>query len=251
MIASATKADLQSILSMRALFLEEANHQVRYNAVHERGWSNSYLLVLNGVTVGYGAIKGKDDLAARDAVFECYIMPPFRRHASMLFRALLEASGVLSIECQSNDAFLAALLFEHATGIWADVFLFEDHAQTSHVVPGVTVRPRRDDDQIFAHAAEPVGDYVAVLEGEVVATGGFLLHYNVPFADLYMEVREDRRRRGIGSLLIQEVKRACYLAGRVPAARTGLDNAASRATLERAGMCLCGFMLSGRVKVAQ
>ena len=37
---------------------------------------------------------------------------------------------------------------------------------------------------------------VAALHGEVVGTGGFLLHYNPPFADLYMEVREDARRRG-------------------------------------------------------
>ncbi len=62
-----------------------------------------------------------------------------------------------------------------------------------------------------------------------------MLHYNPPFADLYMEVREDCRRRGIGSFLIQEVKRECYLAGRVPAARTSIRNLASRACLSRAG----------------
>ena len=84
-------------------------------------------------------------------------------------------------------------------------------------------------------------------DDEIVATAGFLLHYNEPFADLYMEVRPDCRRRGFGAFILQEVKKACYLAGRVPAARTGLDNVASRATLQKAGFRVSGFMLVGSV----
>jgi GNAT superfamily N-acetyltransferase len=126
--------------------------------------------------------------------------------------------------------------------------LFEENAVTQHIVPGAGVRPRRDEDQVFQHSVEPVGQYVLELSGEVVATGGFLLHYNMPFADLYMEVREDCRRRGFGSFLLQEVKKECYLAGRVPAARCNLQNTPSRATLIKAGFRVCGFMLMGKVK---
>jgi GNAT superfamily N-acetyltransferase len=71
------------------------------------------------------------------------------------------------------------------------------------------------------------------LNKEVVGTGGFLLHYNMPFADLYMEVREDCRRKGFGSYLIHEIKKQCYLAGRIPAARTGLDNIASKSNINK------------------
>jgi GNAT superfamily N-acetyltransferase len=74
-----------------------------------------------------------------------------------------------------------------------------------------------------------------------------MLHYNLPFADLYMEVREDCRRCGIGSFLLQEVKRECYLAGRVPAARTSIGNFASRACLSKAGLRVSGFMLTGEI----
>jgi len=35
------KTELASILPLRALFLQESNFQVRYNACHERGWSDS------------------------------------------------------------------------------------------------------------------------------------------------------------------------------------------------------------------
>ena len=85
------------------------------------------------------------------------------------------------------------------------------------------------------------------MNNEVVATGGFLLHYNFPFADLYMEVRENDRRKGLGSYLIQELKTQCYLAGRIPAARCNINNVASKITLLKAGFQIAGFMLLGTV----
>jgi GNAT superfamily N-acetyltransferase len=88
---------------------------------------------------------------------------------------------------------------------------------------------------------------VVVHGGDIVATGGALTHYNPPYADLYMEVRPDARRRGFGSLVLQAVKRDCYARGLVPAARTGVTNLASQATLRRAGLRECGFVLAGRV----
>jgi hypothetical protein len=42
------KTDLGRIQPLRALFLREANFQVRYNACHERGWTDSYLLTIGG-----------------------------------------------------------------------------------------------------------------------------------------------------------------------------------------------------------
>jgi GNAT superfamily N-acetyltransferase len=200
--------------------------------------------MVDNLRVGYGSIKGED----RDTVFEYFVVPPFRKKTSELFRQLLGISGARSIECQSNDLLLSSMLYEFSKSVSADVVLFEDHAATGYLVPGAMFRPRRNDDQIFEHRTEPVGDYVVELSGKVIATGGFLPHYNKPFADLYMEVREDQRQRGIGSFLLQEVKRQCYLAGRVPAARCDLRNSASRATLTRAGLRVCGFMLTGKVE---
>ena len=69
----------------------------------------------------------------------------------------------------------------------ADVVLFEDHAVTEHLLSRCcVVRPKRAEDGTFEHKAEPAGDYVLEFGGEAVATGGFMLHYNKPFADLYM-----------------------------------------------------------------
>jgi GNAT superfamily N-acetyltransferase len=240
------KTHLARIQPLRALFLQESNFQIRYNACHERGWTDSFLLSHDEREIGYAAIKGRE-IADRDTVFEFYVLPPFRKHTSVLFEAALSASKAQHIECQSNDLLLSAMLFEFGKNITADVMLFEAGQAANLAPPGAVFRPRRDDDHVFGHSAEPVGDYVVEVEGEVVATGGFLLHYNKPFADLYMEVEKDHRHKGFGSFLVQEVIKQCYLAGRVPAARTGLKNFGSRATLIKAGLRPCGFMLIGDV----
>jgi GNAT superfamily N-acetyltransferase len=246
MIARAAKARLKDILVLRALFLQEMNCQIRYDACHARGWTDSYLLKIDEVAVGYGSIKGQE-IESRDTLFEFYVVPAFRKWSSLLCRELIKKSRAEYIECQSNDPLLSSMLAEFSRDLDADVVLFEDHVVTQHQPPGAVVRPRRKRDRIFEHAVEPIGDYVLEADEEIVATAGFMLHYNVPFADLYMEVREDRRRRGYGSFILQEVKKACYLAGRVPAARTGLQNQASRAALTKAGLRVSGFMLTGRV----
>jgi GNAT superfamily N-acetyltransferase len=247
MTGSAVKVNLKDILALRGLFLQETNCQIRYNACHERDWTDSYLLKSDGLDFGYGAIKGQET-KDRDTIFEFFVIPPYKKFAGSLFRELISSSGARYIECQSNDLLLSAMLYEFSQDIRSDVVLFERHSVTEFKIPDAVVRLRRADDQIFEHAVEPLGDYVLEVKGEIVATGGFMLHYNVPFADLYMEVRPDCRRQGYGTFILQELQKACYLAARVPAARCQIKNVASRAALMKAGLRVCGFMQIGNIK---
>jgi len=241
------KTKLEAIQPLRNLFLQKANCQVRYNSCHERGWTDSYLLKLDGREVGYGSIKGQQ-IKERDTVFEFYLIHPFKKLASRFFQKLIAVSEAKLIECQSNDFFLSSLLFEFSQNISSDVVLFDDHGVTEFRVRDVLFRLRKKDDDMFEHKMEPIGEYVLEREGEVVATGGFALHYNMPFADLYMEVRQDNRQQGLGSYILQELKKECYLSGRVPSARCHISNKASKATLIKAGLKVCGFMLKGDIK---
>ncbi len=243
----ASKAELKAILPLRNLYLQENNFQIRYNACHERGWTDSYLLTLDDLEIGYGSINGQE-IKNRDTIFEFYIIPPFRKFAGPIFPKLVDVSGASIIECQSNDSFLTSMLYEFSQNIRADVVLFADHVVTEYRNPGVVFRSVSKDDKTFDPKVE-LGEYVLELEGEVVATGGFLLHYNMPFADLYLDVKKDCRKKGFGSYLLQEVKKQCYLAGRVPAARCNIENKASRATLLKAGLKVCGFMLKGEIRI--
>jgi GNAT superfamily N-acetyltransferase len=243
----AVRTTLDEIQSLRLLYLQEANAQIRYNACHERGWTDPYLLTVNGLPVGYGSVKGQE-IKGRDTVFECYVIPPFRSNANELFATLLRESEVRFIECQTNDPVLPALMYAFAINIQSPVILFRDGAVTRYSIPGVIFRPRQDGDILFEHHHEPEGDYVLEMEGKIAASGGFLIHYNMPFADIYMEVTEGFRRRGLGSYIVQQVKRECYLAGRVPAARCNMENVASKSTLLKAGLAIAGYMLMGEVR---
>ncbi|HWD89599.1 MAG TPA: GNAT family N-acetyltransferase [Mucilaginibacter sp.] len=245
---SAAKVSLDEILPLRALFLQENNFQVRYNACHERGWSDSYLIKSDDKTIGYGSVKGKEDLSQRDAIFEFYLLPAFHSRASEIFRQLIRDSKAIFIECQSNSVLITSMLYEFGMKISSDVILFEDGPVTALDIPGAMFREWHEGDNVFKHSSEPEGSHVLEVGGEVVATGGFLLHYNKPFADLYMEVREDQRRKGYGSFLIQEVRKACYEASRIPAARCNISNKASKATLLKGGLKIAGYMLCGEIK---
>jgi GNAT superfamily N-acetyltransferase len=88
-----------------------------------------------------------------------------------------------------------------------------------------------------------------VLDGTVMARGGILFHYNRPYGDIYMEVSEPFRRRGLGAFLVQELKRLCYQQASVPSARCNPGNIGSRKTLQKAGFVPCGHILAGALAV--
>lgn len=241
------KTELAEILSFRNLYLQENNFQIRYNACHERGWTDSYLLKMNNLPVGYGSVKGQE-ISDRDSIFEFYITPPYRKMASRIFPELIYKSKAIFIECQSNDLLLSTILYEFAENIHSNVILFEEDVMTNYQIPGVIFRARREGDIMQGLRPEDLGHYVLENGGVIVATGGFLLHYNMPFADLYMEVSADCQGKGFGSYILQEIKKECYRAGRVPAARCNIVNKASKATLLKAGFKVAGYMLLGTIK---
>lgn len=239
------KTELASILRFRKLFLHSSNFQIRYDACHERKWTDSYLIFADGKEIGYGSVKGKDEIHQRDAIFEFYLLPTYQYLSSQFFLELIQTAQVPNIECQSNDLLLSSMMFEFGKNISSKIILFEEGYQTDLSQPDVVFRKRRPEE--MGWKKEAMGDFVLEKNNELVASGGFLMHYNIPFADLYMEVHPGFRRQGLGSFILQEIKKECYLAGRVPAARCNISNVASKATLQKAGMKVCGYMLLGKL----
>lgn len=236
---------------MREAYRREMACQIVHDSWHARGFTDAYLLLADGRAVGYGSVGGAPR-EARHVVKECYVEPAFRGDAVPMLRRLIAASGARAIEAQTNDRLLMLLLYDCATDISSETILFDDGAGTNLPAPdaGATVRPVTDADRarVFAHGHEPVGEWGIDVGGTLVATGGFALHYNPPYADLHMEVSPEHRRRGFGSYLIQELKRLCREDGRAPAARCHETNVASRLTLQRAGMLPCARILRGRLR---
>ncbi len=248
------RVPLEAILPLRELYRRELGCQIVHDSLPGRGFGDLFRIRAEGRVAGYGFVMGYRD-EPKDQIQEFYVLPAWRASALPMFRRLIAASGATRIEAQTNDVLLTLMLYDcaTATAITSDRIVFHDAITTQRPAPpGVTLRPvgEVDESRIFEHSMEPVGDWVLEREGVVVATGGFLTHYNPPYADLYMEVAEPYRRRGFGSYLVQELKRLCYESGLVPAARCGVDNAGSRATLQKAGLLPCARMLSGVIATA-
>jgi GNAT superfamily N-acetyltransferase len=196
---------------------------------------------MNETTIGYGSVWGTDRREDRDTIFEFYLLPPYRKLRHLVFREFLAVTGADKIESQSNDVLLTSMLYEFSGSIVAEAILFEDHVTTRHEIPGVLFRKRKTKDDMNDD------DISHVLEwnGEIVASGGLMLNYNFPYADIYMQVKEAFRGKGLGSLIVQELKKEAYRIGRVPAARCNINNFISRATLLKAGFKVCGYRLKG------
>lgn len=239
------KVGLQEILSFRELFLKENNFQFVCNKCHDYGWSDDYLFTINGVKAGYGCVWGTNRREDRDAIFEFYLLPAYRSLAELVFPKFHELSDAIYIECQTNDLLLTSMLYEFCRDINTEAILFEEHFETKLCIADTVFRKKTTADQL----SEDFGDYLLLYNNEVVADGGLMLNYNLPFADIYMRVNEDKRRNGFGSLIVQELKREAYRIGRVPAARCNINNYISKATLQKAGLRVCGYRVMGKIKI--
>ena len=238
-----SRCELNDIAPMRVQFLDEMKAQFIHDKCHLYGWSDDYSLELDGKVVGYGCVWGIDQRQDRDTIFEFYVLPEYRMHHSKLMRELILVSGVTNLECQTNDPNTSKLFFENATNIEVQSILFTDQRPTSWSLSDLELVDKSDPEQLQRERK------LELLRGnEVVASGGFLMNYNFPYADIYMEVPEPYRRQGFGSRLVQEAKRLAYEIGRVPAARCNVSNPVSKATLTRAGFQPCGYWLVGKTK---
>jgi GNAT superfamily N-acetyltransferase len=246
MNVEAKQVEAGDVRALRELYRREANCQLIRDSFLARGFADSFAIEVDGRLAGYGLVANKHD-AGR--VIEFYPFANMRGEASRMFRSFLDVSGATHIEAQTNVPWMLLQLNDWATNIQAEKVLFQDKDTTHLPCPeGGVFRGVVSGETLFEHHHEPVGDWVLEMDEMVVATGGFLSHYNPPFSDIYMEVNEAYRRRGVGSYLIQEVKRICYESGKSPAARCDVGNLASRRALERAGLLACGHLLFGAVR---
>lgn len=228
---------------MRTRFLEIVDNQFTYDKCHLYGWADTYLLHAGTTIAGYGSVWGKEKREDRDSIFEFYLEPSFRKDAHEFFGKLIEATKVGWIECQSNDPSLSEMFFEFATDIYAEAILFEDDFESTISIEGAKIEAVETPESSRINK-----DYVIKHNGEVVAKGGLLLNYNFPYADIYYGVEEAHRRKGFGSFFVQELKKEAYRIGRVPAARTGINNTISKRTMMKAGLKPCGWRLGGKIK---
>jgi len=248
--AKATLTSAADISAFRESYRREMNCQIVHDSIHRRpGWTTIYRLEWDGVPAGFGSIAIGGPWKDKPTLFEFYLTPDRRIRAFDLFEALLAASGSQVMEIQSNEPLLDVMLHAYAREIASEKIVFQDKITTTLESPGAVLRPQTSNDEMQTRIEQRQGggEWLLEVSGKVVGKGGILFHYNLPYGDIYMEIEEPFRRKGFGSYLVQELKRAAYELGAVPGARCNTTNVASRRTLQRAGFVPFAHMLTGVV----
>ena len=250
MQAQAKLSSAQDVLPLRTRFREEMNCQIVHDSIHRRkGWTLSYVLDLGGVAGGFGSVAIGGPWKDKPTFFEFYVLPEHRSRAFALFEAFLPASGARFFEVQTNDALATVMALAYGRDIATEKIVFQDKLTTAHPANGAILRRVTSEEEIriSVEQRQGGGEWHLELDGNIAAKGGILFHYNRPYGDIYMEVTEPFRRRGLGSYLVQELKRVCYELGAIPGARCNSTNIASHRTLQRAGFVPFAHILVGKM----
>jgi GNAT superfamily N-acetyltransferase len=246
------RVELREIEGMRDIYRHEMNCQVMFDSIHGRlGWTHEYLITEGDGKVGYGSVAVAGPWQAKPTLYEYFVLPQHRRRMFDYFIALLTSSGATEIETQSNAGMLTVMLHTFAPAVTSESILFHDKVTTAYAPPDALFRQVTPEDagQIAQQQLDSQARWLVAVGDIVAATGDILFHYNRPYGDIYMSVAETFRRRGLGTYLVQELKRVCYEGGSVPAARCNPKNIASRQTLQRAGFVPCGHIVKGTVSL--
>jgi GNAT superfamily N-acetyltransferase len=251
MTALAALSTADAVLPLRVRYRQEMNCQIVHDSIHQRdGWTLTYTCTVSGAVAGFGSVAIAGPWKDKPTVFEFYVVPEHRARAFDLFEAVLLASGAKFMEIQSSDVLLAVMLHTYARDIWSEKIVFHDAVATALPSQRAVMHRVTPDRETRSAIAQRQGatECQLRLDGEIVATGGLMFHYNVPYTDIYMEVVEPFRRRGFGSYLVQELKRLAYDLGSIPGARCSPTNTASRKTLQKAGLVPFAHILNGAIR---
>src|SRR5271170_5523270 len=175
------KRPLPELIALHELSRQEANCQLIHDSYWSRGFLDAHAIEIEGRLAGYGAVANKH---SKGTLIEFYTFPDRRHHALRMFRELLAVAEASHIRAQTNVPLMLMMLNECAANIQAEKVLFADACTTNLTCPESGVfRHKRDSNElaIFEHHHEPDGDWLIEADGEIVATGGFLSHYNPPY----------------------------------------------------------------------
>jgi GNAT superfamily N-acetyltransferase len=245
---SVTPTSLSEIAPLREAFRAEMATQIVHDSIHRRrGWTTEWAINEADRPVGYCSVAIDGPWRDRPTFYESFVVPERRTRSFAFFEAFLDAARPQAFDVQSDAVFTTIAALTFAREITVDRIVFREGETTTQAIPGATVRRVTPIEEIQSaiEARQGGGEWVIELDGAVVGRGGILFHYNVPFGDIYMEIDEPFRRRGLGAYLVHELKRACRELGAIPAARCNPSNVASRHTLQRAGFLPCAQILAG------
>jgi GNAT superfamily N-acetyltransferase len=144
------------------------------------------------------------------------------------------------------------MLHTYGSELASEKIVFRDELTTFLPAQGAALKRVTSEKESECCFQERAGtsEWTLELKSKSVGSRTLLFHYNHPYCDVAMEIKEEYRRRGLGAYLVQELKRIAYAMGGIPAARCNPNNIASRKTLQKAGLVPFAHILVGKMVIA-
>lgn len=238
----------RDVLPFRIRQQREMNCQIVHDSIHHRpGWAKTYRFELEGIALGFGSVAVAGPWENQPTVYDFYVQPSYRNSAFGIFETFINAIGVRFFEVQSSNTILSSMLHTYVQNIQTEKIVFQDQLCTNFILPNARLHCNLPIEAIQKSIESRKGgpELELIVESNTVGTGGILFHYNRPYCDIYMEIKENFRRQGFGAFLVQELKRMAYNLGCIPCARCNPNNTASYKTLGKAGFVPYAQVLSG------
>src|SRR5260370_32095790 len=112
-----SRVEVNEITPLRELHRQAMNCQIMHDSFPRRGFSDPYLIHVEGRVAGYGLVANKH---WPETVNEFHCLPAYRTAALPIFRQLLEVSRATKILAQSNDRLMLLMLYDCAANITSD-----------------------------------------------------------------------------------------------------------------------------------
>src|SRR5713101_3091337 len=125
MVISVRASELREISPLRDRYREEMDCQIVHDSIHGRpGWTQEYVLDLNGAAVGYGSVAVDGPWRDNPTLYEFYVKREHRTRTFDLFADLLATCRAKVIETQSNARLLTVMLHTFSRNARTESILF-------------------------------------------------------------------------------------------------------------------------------
>ncbi len=209
-----------------------------------------YSICWQGCLIGYFCVSSKGTL------LQFYVVDDHIQHVHTIFGQLLNEGYFQQAFAMTRDRLGTSVCLEFQKTVAVKCYLFEDSSASPlgwPALPGSTFRLATNDDipliravtgdfhdvldYTLEMAVADQGIHVLLLDGELLASGVIVRQKAQPtYADIGMFVNARHRQQKIGTRMIALLRGYCHQHSITPLASCQFENAASKRTLERAGL---------------
>lgn len=236
---------LSEIQEQRELYMHELPYSQELNT-EENVWEAQYFKIyFESDWIGYACI-GSDK-----TLWQFYLINTAWIHGQDIFRTLIDQGYVKGAECISFDHLLMSLCMDFHKTACCSAYVFRDDTDVNYHLSSIRnlyFNKAKEDD--FDVLTEISGDFFYNLKEHIQKqevmmfySGGELLgagtckkiFSSLNYYDIGMVVVDKHRNKGIGTLIVTQMKKYCYDHNLVPVCGCWYPNLASKRTLEKAG----------------